>query len=1535
MCLNRLNKWVNCDCDSNGRKCNSEISINPAATGVTNLDQAVDRYNAGGDLYFKAPQRVDLYYHEYNPVCNGFDDVESYIDACQIEEGEYKCTQVTSGREFGEREFPHMYRYSEQIYVNAVTEGVGYPFWDEPDEQSTYVLDCNYGAAGEAVNCVRTENPNSRFTFYEKGTPNMIGPAEQRLDGDFMFEYKCESEGGSSVPCLWQRNIDAGPDTDAMSRGSQVRLACPTGVYFFGEEREVESADDEADTISTAALKRVFGEGQEYIGYTFLSPDAFEQTNFYQACELYPGDYQIIELLPVDYGSSHVVVVGRPHTAITNDCETSAGVCSYTPYEVTRNWEYAYVSEMYQNGMPLIGPGQGAVQEQIPICDTWTDTFGKDWFTRYVLLIKDAGNCKLNDESALVNKVFGWCEECSYLTIAQQNVSTNTAGYADIDEEKYKSEGSSPYETRQICAELPFSSGVYCRLSPGDGTFESMSFQSPLDQNPESTYLLEKQIKYLKEGVMPVLDMSDDSNWAKDDDVGPVWDAYGEAANAEDMIRAEDGDEWDPDEDLATLIYEASLDLETVYIIEAGEFDFRPLLGAPEGDGNVANFVGTKLLSAATHLSDAKVKLANAAPVDLLGPVEPITNEGRQLIREARDELELAYDAVTDAKLAIAKGCEIMTDENAVDTIIANQEGYYENNDVDEERFADDHLPFFCERFFGEDYYPDTVIEEGMDISRKIPLQTKINNAISYLSGELDDLEDAIITNGPGIVIVDTVALDEIDSEKVDEIMTRAMEIRNACGSCSTALAIDNGLVLDGDIRREKYEQTLALLEDIDDEVFENIDIFAIGFYPTEYMYDYVEATASSGGGFSFEIDILSCDMQAVNDKLLYELQEYGNIARVEYQKMVLVNKLSIDIGTYEKCWESEEGEANTPLYSLFSNLLSRQRTLTKAGIIGMIYSEPDKLEEAAGHMYNQQFCSLEKATRLLVADPPMMTYTKVPLQEQVSCEKCSQLQIALGQCSTTCANGVVCTMPELQTGDSGENYGCPKYGFPQSPSTVCTEAEKGYYVKCEIRYGDGRLDSIKVRPQELDAKYPDVIASLPSPNHCSVQDETGNYTFVKAEINGKPSAPIIFSYSDDPDQDCGVPDPNEKLPYQCAGSILNVRGYSMDCEYKEGCIIDEDCNTGQICHVSTNRCYIPCSSYLGCADGSICDLTFAPETGACKSEACDASTPCPEGYACDSRKNECKLEMIGSCTAPFRQTNVLTPEGSIVQVCYLQCRSGVDCSSGQTCDTRADYQCRNNCAQYTDCGSNYVCDFSADVCMPASCTSSDQCPSGSGFSYVCGNDDNKCKLVQETEIGAPACNYPLIPKKITTTESTTENVCVYECITSEQCGALQVCNSVSHRCVDVQCTPPDTGCSGGQICDPDRYVCRECVTNSDCEGRQICNPSTYTCEARGCSSDLDCVVGEHCNLDSGTCIVDTPPPVRCIADAQCGAASICGEDGTCVPAECLFDEQCHVNQICDAGRCIGETGSCSFDFECGLGQRCQSGRCVGGGGGR
>lgn len=120
------------------------------------------------------------------------------------------------------------------------------------------------------------------------------------------------------------------------------------------------------------------------------------------------------------------------------------------------------------------------------------------------------------------------------------------------------------------------------------------------------------------------------------------------------------------------------------------------------------------------------------------------------------------------------------------------------------------------------------------------------------------------------------------------------------------------------------------------------------------------------------------------------------------------------------------------------------------------------------------------------------------------------------------------------------------------------------------------------------------------------------------------------------------------------------------------------------------------------------------------------------------------------------------------------------------------------------------------------------------------------------------------------------------------------------------QCSPSIACPSGPAACTfpPPGGVC-SCEAEGDaCPTGTRCDAALRTC-VRGCTSDLDCVVGMSCDAASHRCLLR-----RCNASAPCPSAYVCSHatgDGFCLRPSCE-SAPCPSPFLCEDGVCVEPT---------------------------
>lgn len=194
---------------------------------------------------------------------------------------------------------------------------------------------------------------------------------------------------------------------------------------------------------------------------------------------------------------------------------------------------------------------------------------------------------------------------------------------------------------------------------------------------------------------------------------------------------------------------------------------------------------------------------------------------------------------------------------------------------------------------------------------------------------------------------------------------------------------------------------------------------------------------------------------------------------------------------------------------------------------------------------------------------------------------------------------------------------------------------------------------------------------------------------------------------------------------------------------------------------------------------------------------------------------------------------------------------------------------------------------------------------------------------------------------------------CTRDRLSSKACREDAECGSPAsaYRCetqTGVCYCRTDEACPGSQFCNSIGF-CQDkagCEKNSDCLDPSLtCDTSSGSCIARSrCSSDLQCSLGEICDVAKAQCVVGCRTSGDCGGSScRCGdAACVCTGStaqeraqcglGECDPNFCADDSFCRFGEVCrpmpDAG---DPRNRCFNDFDIDVRPYCA--RCTNGGG--
>ncbi len=367
---------------------------------------------------------------------------------------------------------------------------------------------------------------------------------------------------------------------------------------------------------------------------------------------------------------------------------------------------------------------------------------------------------------------------------------------------------------------------------------------------------------------------------------------------------------------------------------------------------------------------------------------------------------------------------------------------------------------------------------------------------------------------------------------------------------------------------------------------------------------------------------------------------------------------------------------------------------------------------------------------------------------------------------------------------------------------------------------------------------------------------------------------------------------------------------------WRSGCADGEQCvlllgadgDTGVGC-AATIVSWGACDAAAGCTNYTAC-VPDAPgaSIGTCQvscdranDSACssfgDFCAPLPGvaalGYCAQASAASCAGD--GECDAP-------TPVCNQTGVGCVQCNQAADCADGYLCNTGRCYLPANTlCSRHDECHRH--CDRASGACIE--CQQAGDCP----YNHACESNTcidltppfvdcdpvaltgcylgERCVVADDlqgfwciTETGSGEALDPCTgPAQCADGFACVGDDCRKICGSHDDCGESS-CFSIenispwgicSHCSLDEHC---DTS---APRCDPNDWVCRECLTVTDCSGDEQC-------------IDLQCVIVPECTADedcaSGHCDPLTETCVACLEDSHCSTGEecvvqICEEDGS------------------------------------------------------
>lgn len=424
------------------------------------------------------------------------------------------------------------------------------------------------------------------------------------------------------------------------------------------------------------------------------------------------------------------------------------------------------------------------------------------------------------------------------------------------------------------------------------------------------------------------------------------------------------------------------------------------------------------------------------------------------------------------------------------------------------------------------------------------------------------------------------------------------------------------------------------------------------------------------------------------------------------------------------------------------------------------------------------------------------------------------------------------------------------------------------------------------------------------------------------------------------------------------AGYYGNPSDLSLGCQPEEKsiikgeCLHDSDCTGFHICVLATDgykKCVDPCNT-VACGLHEVCKLDSAghptchckgdfiwnPVSSSCEKPSvpdCTTNEECPPTAACQPDAlgvlkcthvcSEFTCPLNAECVATDHQgqcqclpdfTGNPNDRNGCKPALKNQCTSDAQCPETETCKAHGEtgtLVCKPAC-EYISCGPHAVCVVNNHV---ARC----QCPPGP---YVGDPNDaaNGCKVVP--------CVYNIDCPPTQLCERLS-HTCLDVC-DEDSCGKNAVCIAEDHKSTcqcppgfkgnpiaDVECVPSDScspnPCHPSAICEasPSGPMCR-------CPNGLVGDPFTYGCRPEGVcpNGDNDCPLQLVCQR--GKCV--NPCDTK-----NCGVNALCKVVNR--KAVCSCPDKYQPSPTGPQDGCLRVIISCTSDIECG-GEVCLNGQC-------
>lgn len=400
-----------------------------------------------------------------------------------------------------------------EFYSNALR----FMYWEDIKNQKKAPYECESGADCLSGNCNKGEDaPYTRGVCKKvTGTIDEFANCECK-EIPYDDSYK-EKVSRCDTVTKWTKPADA-PDKptfdyfmdDQEYKNKKLNFTVckffETDIYGDATPKTTYSeCETTSGTSSLAKLKPtiVFPGKDHYskiidfedaIGYSNLNKDQFKKSALVTECNMQEGkDYVVIDDVPTWWNSNNNLAGGFYYKNVKSDIiqQGSGSVIGYNTHLYTFTDDYIFIVDK--------------------------DNDGK------------IGTCKLTDdpiEKAPLSTSFGWCEPCTYATMAMQKVTETDKGdlgnddwyfdtkYLPDDEYDYwgnpldLEESKGFKDSSLTCAYDKKSSSWWASWTWADCESEALP-----SLKPSVTYLQKTSARMLKQGVLPVFDVSADSLW--------------------------------------------------------------------------------------------------------------------------------------------------------------------------------------------------------------------------------------------------------------------------------------------------------------------------------------------------------------------------------------------------------------------------------------------------------------------------------------------------------------------------------------------------------------------------------------------------------------------------------------------------------------------------------------------------------------------------------------------------------------------------------------------------------------------------------------------------------------------------------------------------------------------------------------------------------------------------------------------------------------------------------------------------------------